>query len=89
MLEINVDLTVPVLVTLEQDGCSIYVPDLNITAHGEDYIGAMANTIMASSAIYYYNLERNIKFEFKTTYAQVQDMCKGKNQFATFASLTK
>ena len=33
--------------------------------------------------------ERNLKFEFKTTYAQVQDMCKGKNQFATFASLTK
>lgn len=90
MLHIKQDLQIPVVVTQDKSGtCDIYVPDLEVTIHGKDYVDAVASAILKCSAIYYYNLERNLKFKFSTTYVQAEKMCKHKNSFATYIGLTE
>lgn len=89
MIRLNVELQIPVVVTNAKDHCDIYVPDFKITVHGCDFVDAMANTILKASSIYYYNLERNIAFSLDTTYTEAEKLCKGKNMFATFATLTR
>ena len=87
-LHVNSDLLIPVLVTKSKKHCDIYIPDLDITIHGSDYVDAISNAILKASAIYYYNLDRNLRFEFKYTYADVERLCKSRGQFATFINLT-
>ena len=87
-LHVNSDLIVPVLVTKRLKHCDIFIPDLDITIHGSDYVDAISNAILKASAIYYYNLDRNLKFEFSHSYADVERMCKSRGQFATFINLT-
>ena len=89
MIKLNCDLQIPVVVTTNKTRCDIYVPDFNITIHGKDFVEAMASTILKASSIYYYNLERNIAFDLNTTYAEAEALCKGRNTFATFATLTR
>ena len=82
------DIQIPVVVTTDKSGCDIFVPDLSITIHGIDFVDAMSNAILKSSAIYYYNLDRNLRFKLITTYEQAEAMCKKRNQFATYVNLT-
>lgn len=90
MFQFKKNIQVPVVVTTYKGGkCDIYIPDLNMTVHGIDYVDAQANAILKCSAIYYYNLERNVKFSFDTTYADAEKMCINDNQFATFVSITE
>lgn len=88
MISLRNDIHIPVLVTSMHDACDVYVPDLNITVHGKDYVDALANAMLKASAIYYYNKERNLSFPLETTYEQVEKMCKGRKQFATFIELS-
>lgn len=83
------DIQVPVVITHDNKHCDIYVPDFDITVHGHDYVDAISNAIMKVSAIYYYNIERNVQFEFKTTYAMAENISKRiKGSFATYIALT-
>lgn len=86
-LHVENNLAIPVLITKKRNSCDIYIPDLAITVHGEDYVDAIANAILKASAIYYYNLDRNLQFKLTHTYADVEAMCRHK-QFATFINLT-
>ena len=89
IFRINEDLQLPVVVKTQKKGSvNIYIPDLEITIHGADLVSALAEAILKSSAIYYYNIERNVRFEFKTTFAQCEKLCTGKD-FATFIGLTR
>lgn len=67
----------------------IRVPDLNIIAYGKDYTVAVHTTISTVEAIYYYNQERGIEIEFKTTYAAAEAMCKKDTQFVTYLAIAK
>lgn len=87
MLKINSDLQIPVVVT-PKAGCNIYIPDFKMTVHGENYVEAFADAIFKASAIYYYNLERNLKFQLNTTYEAAEQMCTEKGSFVTFICLT-
>ena len=89
MIRLNCDLQIPVVVTTGKDKCDIFVPDFDMTIHGRDFVEAMANTILKASSVYYYNLERNITFNLNTTYQEAEALCKGRNSFATFATLTR
>ena len=83
------DIQLPVVITHDSTHCDIYIPDLDITVHGRDYVDAISNAIMKASAIYYYNLERNVTFELKTTYNDVECICKKMHgSFATYIALT-
>lgn len=89
IFRINEELQLPVIVQNKKKGnVDIYIPDLEITVHGKDLVSAMAEAILKSSAIYYYNIERNVRFEFKTTFSQCERLCAGKD-FATFIGLTR
>ena len=50
-LHVNSDLLIPVLVTKSKKHCDIYIPDLDITIHGSDYVDAISNAILKASAI--------------------------------------
>lgn len=90
MLVCDENLQIPVVVTQEKTGVTaMYIPDFNFTVHGSDYIEAHAHAVMYASAIYYYNVERNIKFNLTATYEDAERLIEKKNSFATFICLTK
>ena len=82
------NIQIPVVITHDTNYCDIFIPDLHMTIHGIDYIDALANAHLHASAIYFYNIERNVKLDLKTTYADAERMCKRNGSFATFISLT-
>lgn len=86
-MRISSELQIPVIIDHDSKHCDIYIPDFEITIHGHDYVDAISNAIFKASAIYYYNLERNLKFELKTTYQMAEAMCKKKSSFATYIGL--
>lgn len=86
-MDFREDIQVPVVVTNDKHHCDIYVPDFGLTIHGIDFVDAFSNAILKVSAIYYYNLDRNLQFEMKYTYQDAENLCK-KNQFATYIGLT-
>lgn len=89
MITVDKNLQVPIVVTTAKSGkCDIFIPDFQITVHGFDYVDAQANAILKASAIYYYNMERNIQCELKETYASSQAYCTKRNSFVTFMQLT-
>ena len=89
MVHIDTELQIPIVVTKEKSGrCRIYVPDLKITIHGEDYIEAQAEAILKASAIYYYNAERNVHIPLEETYQSSQRFVERKDSFVTFMGLT-
>ncbi len=81
------DVQIPVVITHDSRKCDVYIPDLNMTVHGDDYVDAIANAILKASAVYFYNLERNVKFELNTTFGQASSMCRDSSQFATYIAL--
>jgi len=86
---IRKDFQIPVVITHTKHKCDIYVPDFEVTIHGDDYVDAISNAIMKISAIYYYNLERNLTINLTTTYADAEKLCNNKrNSFATYIALT-
>lgn len=90
MIRIDENLqVVVVVVTQGKQGCSFYIPDFNVTVHGIDLLEAQANAITYASAIYYYNVERNVEFKLDATYESAHKHCKTKKSFVTFIPLTK
>lgn len=83
---IRKDIQIPVVIMHTKMYCDIYIPDMEITIHGRDYVDTISNAIMKASAIYYYNLERNIQIQFTTTYQQAESMCK-RGAFASYIGL--
>ncbi len=81
------DVQLAVVVEHDSKHCDVYIPDLKITVHGDDYTDALANSMLKASAIYYYNLERNLKFDLKTSFKEASSMCKKSNQFVTYINL--
>ena len=79
---------IPVVITHDANHCDIFIPDLSMTIHGQDYVDAISNATLKASAIYYYNLERNLRFELTTTYADAEKLCDAKGSFATYIALT-
>ena len=86
-MKISSELQIPVIIDHDRMHCDVYIPDFDITVHGKDYVDAISNAILKASAIYYYNLERNLRFDLKTTYAMAEKMCKTKTSFATYIGL--
>lgn len=84
------DIQVPVIITRGRKGCDIYIPDFNMTVHGVDYVDTIAAAIMCCSAVYYYNLERNVHWQLNTQYAQAEALARKKKHgsFATLICLT-
>lgn len=84
------NLQVPAIVTMTKVGCSVDVPDLNITIHGRDYLEALANAMLNVSAIYYYSHEHNLSMNLSKTYQEVEAMAFARNDgsFATYLGLT-
>lgn len=79
---------IPVVASQLKDGkTNVFIPDLNITIHDVDFISALAKASMTASALYYYNLERNVIFDLKTKYADAEKLCDD-NSFVTFICLT-
>ena len=87
-ITIKKDLQIPVVIQHTKTMCEVYIPDFSMTVHGTDYVDASADATMKASAVYYYNLERNLRLELKTTYTEAEAMCKAKGSFATFICLT-
>lgn len=85
-LQKDKSIIIPVLVSNDKT-CDIYVPDMNITIHGQDFVDAYANVIINASAIYYYNRDRNVDVQFKTTYSDVEALCCKRGQFATVINI--
>lgn len=82
------EIQIPIIIKPGKTQCDIYIPDLDMTVHGTDYVDAIANASMKASAVYFYNLERNIALEFKHTYASVEELAKkNKRWFATYIAL--
>jgi hypothetical protein len=83
------DIQIPVIITHDKKHCDIYIPDMDITVHGHDYVDTLSNAIMKASAIYYYNLERDLKLVLNTTYAQAEKLCATrKGSFTSYIGLT-
>lgn len=81
------EIQVPVVITTPGTRCDVFVPDLEVTIHGSDYVEAIANAILKASAIYFYNLERNLQFRFETSFAKASAIADKKDGFATFIKL--
>ncbi|MCM1218624.1 MAG: hypothetical protein NC548_29395 [Lachnospiraceae bacterium] len=89
MVKIDNDLQIPVVVSQAKSGkCDIYIPDMKITIHGEDFLEAWAEGVQKASAIYYYNVERNVKLVLKETYDSCHKYLGRGNCFVTFMPLT-
>lgn len=78
---------IPVVVTQLKDGYSVFVPDLSMKVYGYDYIDAMSSAILKASAVYFYNLERDLHFDLKTKFAEAEQMCTDGHSYATFIAL--
>lgn len=84
----NNELHVVCIITQTKQSCDVYVPDFKITAHGIDFVEALANAILSTSAIYFYNRDKNVTIKLKTSFEDAEKMCENKNQFATVLTLT-
>lgn len=81
------NIQVPAVCKQLKDGSiDVYVPDFSLTTHGEDFIDALAKANLCCSAIYFYNLERNVKYPLTTKYDDAEKLCDNKS-FATFICL--
>lgn len=82
---------IPVVVKTKKSGYDIYIPDLDMTVHGHDFISATANAVLKCTAIYYYNLQHNLPFNLSTSYTEADKLAlnEGKGCFATLISLSE
>lgn len=78
---------VPVIITHKRKSCDIYIPDFEITVHGKDYVDTLASAIMTTSAVYYYNLERNLKMSLTTRFEDAEKLCTHASSFVSFIGL--
>ena len=85
------NIRIPVVVKTKKNGYDIYIPDLDMTVHGHDFISATANAVLKCTAIYYYNLQHNLPFTLSTSYTEVDKLAlkEGKGCFATLISLSE
>lgn len=89
MVKWDSNLRVPAIIEADAKHCDIYIPDLEITIHGRDYISAVANAVTKCTAIYYYFVEHNLPFNLTKKYADVEMMAleRGNGCFATYMQL--
>lgn len=82
---------VPVIVKTMKSSCDIFIPDLDMTVHGRDFISAAANAVLKCTAIYYYSLQHNLPCELNSPYNEVERLAlkEGKGCFATLLSLSE
>ena len=83
------EIQIPVIMTPTKSGYTMYVPDLKYEVHGADLVETMALGIMYTSAVYFYNLERNYHFKLTTTYEEAERMCKKRKSFVTYIGIVK
>ena len=88
-MKVNNEIQIPVIATPTKKACEVLIPDLNLKVEGRDLVEALALSISYVSAIYYYNIEHNCKFDLNTTYEQAESMCKSKHSFVTYIGLVK
>lgn len=92
MLRARDDIQIPVVVNPMKNGhADIFIPDLDLTIHGVDFVDGLAKASMRGSAIYYYNIERNIPIELTTTYEEASAICAerfDKDAFVTYVCFT-
>ena len=69
------------------EGFSIKIPDLNIIALGRDFNTAMLTAKQTATAVYYYNLDRDVKIDFNTTYNEAESKLAKDTQFVTFLGI--
>lgn len=91
MLPNKQDIQLPIVITRgfgKNSGVSIYSPDLNIETRGTDIVDAMSKAQQCFSAMYYYNLSKNIELNLTCTYEDASREAKGKKRsFASFVPL--
>lgn len=85
------NIRIPIVVQAHKSHYDIYVPDLDMTIHGTDFISATANAVLKCTAIYYYNLQHNLPFTLSVSYSEADKIAlkKGKGCFATLISLSE
>lgn len=84
----NKQLQTVAVVNMNKNGsCGVFMPDFNVTCHGDDALMALASASATASAIYYYYLDRSVEMPLKTTYSQAESMCKTKGSFATYVPM--
>lgn len=89
MISTKTNIQIPVVVIPTKTECTVFIPDLNVTIHGRDIVEALALSISYASAIYFYNVERNIKLPMDTTYEQAEEKCPSRKSFVTYIGLSK
>lgn len=86
---VDQDVILPVVVrTGKKKHVSIYSPDLHTTVHGTDYNSAWADAAIKFGAIYYYALERNVKYTIHSDLTECDKLCKTKGDFPTYMTLS-
>ena len=90
MKEIDEDVKLPVVVrTSKKNIVSIYSPDLRVTVHGPDYNSAWADAAIKLGAMYYYALERNIRYNVEKDLSKCNALCKRSGDFPTYMTLSR
>ena len=78
---------VPVVVTPQRDGSvDLYIPDMEVTIHGKNYVDVYAKTVMVMTSYSYFCVERNIDFSFKADYSEVEAALTKKRRNKSFAT---
>lgn len=92
MIKARDDIQIPVIVEQQKTGrVDIFIPDLGLTIHGTDFVDGLAKASLRGSAIYYYNLERNLPIQLTTTYEEAQKICEenySNNAFVAYVCFT-
>lgn len=77
-----------VVIEHKHSGFEIYSPDFDMSVYGKDYITAIASATHKMSAIYFYNLERNYKFELNSTLEDAEKLVgRNTNRFSSYTTL--
>ena len=48
------EIQIPVIIKRDNKSCDVYIPDLDMTIHGDDFVSAIANASMKASAVYFW-----------------------------------
>lgn len=85
----NNKIRVPIVVKqLKPKKLTAYIPDFDVTVHGEDYVEIVANASVVASAIYVFYRERNLDCHLRTSLTDADNLAmKDKKSFATTIAL--
>lgn len=91
MLSSNKDIQLPVVIRngpRNNRGTFIYSPDLKLEVKGTDLVDAMSRAVQHFSAVYFYNLSKNVQIELSCTYEKACEHAKkDRRAFASFVPL--